>query len=150
MCKHMELTIEILDINNVDEVFYVYVLQLNKQYSHYLINCQFQLVFNDNRYNTWIKSNLFSSKTLFSWKKYLENVINNFKNKGYNFNHFEELNIITISNEMDMSYDFYIKHNMHAIEWKLNAMINRNKSLINMFPRYWRPPLNRKIESYRV
>ena len=52
---------------------------------------------------------------MFSWKKYLENVIDDFKNKEYNFNHIEEMNIITISNKMDMSYDFYIKHNMHAI-----------------------------------
>ena len=30
-CKHLELTIENLYMNNVDEVFYVYILQLNKQ-----------------------------------------------------------------------------------------------------------------------
>ena len=39
---------------------------------------------------------------------------------------------------MDMSYDFYIKHNMHAVEWKLNAMINKNKNLIIEFDRKWR------------
>ena len=31
---------------------------------------------------------------------------------------------------MDISYDFYIRHNMHAVEWKLFAMVNKNKSLI--------------------
>ena len=41
-----------------------------------------------------------------------------------------------------MSYDFYIKHNMHAIEWKLNAKINKNKNLVNKFPETWRHPLN--------
>ena len=50
---------------------------------------------------------------------------------------------------MDMTYDFYIKHNMHAVEWKLNAIFNKNKSLINIFTRKWRHPLNRKFESYR-
>ena len=49
-----------------------------------------------------------------------------------------------------MSYDFYIKHNMHAVEWKLNAMINKNKKLINNSDRTWRQPFNRKFESYRV
>ena len=87
---------------------------------------------------------------MISWKKYLENVIDDFKNEGYNFNHIEEMKFITISNKMDMSYDFYIKHNMHAIEWKLDAMVNKNKSLINKFPRNWRHPLNRKFESHRV
>ena len=51
---------------------------------------------------------------------------------------------------MDMSYDFFDEHNVHAIEWKLNAMVNKNKSLINKFPRNWRHPLSRKFESYRV
>ena len=41
------------------------------------------------------------------------------------------MKVITISNKMDMTDDFYIKHNMHAVEGKLKAMINNNKSLIN-------------------
>ena len=59
------------------------------------------------------------------------------------------MKFITIANLMDTSYDFHIKHNMHA-EWKLNAMINKNKSLIFKLNRNWRHPLNRKFESYRV
>ena len=51
---------------------------------------------------------------------------------------------------MNMSYDFYIKHNMHMIEWKLNAMINKDKKLINKFNRNRRHPINRKFESYRI
>ena len=50
---------------------------------------------------------------------------------------------------MDMSYDFYIKHDMHAVEWELNAMTNKNKSLINKFNRNWKHPLNRKYSYYR-
>ena len=57
---------------------------------------------------------------------------------------------ITISNKIDMSYDFYIKNNMHAHEWKLNALVNKNKSLINKFSRNWRHPLKRKFASHRV
>ena len=34
-----------------------------------------------------------------------------------------------------MSYDLYIKHNMHAVEWKLNAMINKDKNMIDKFIR---------------
>ena len=51
---------------------------------------------------------------------------------------------------MGMSYDFYNKHNMHAVEWQLNAMINKNKKLINKFDRNWRHPFNRKFESFRA
>ena len=82
--------------------------------------------------------------------KFLDNVINDFKNKGYNFDHIAEMNIITIANKLDMSYDFDIKHNMHAVEWKLNAPINKNKNLIKNFNRNWKHSLKRKCESYRV
>ena len=32
---------------------------------------------------------------------------------------------------MDMSHDFYIEHKMCALEWRLNAMINKNNDLIS-------------------
>ena len=47
-CEHMEITIENLDLNNNDEVFYAVNIQYNKQYDHYLIKCHFKLVFIDN------------------------------------------------------------------------------------------------------
>ena len=95
-------------------------------------------------------SKLFDNKTLIPLEKWLEKVIDGLKNKGYTFNHIAEMHVITIADKMDMSYDFYIKHNMDAVEGKLNAMINKNKSLINKFNRKWRHPLKRKFESYRV
>ena len=60
------------------------------------------------------------------------------------------MHIITIANKLDMSYEFYIKHNMCTLEWKLNLMLNRNKSLIYKFIRNCRQPLNRKFENYRA
>ena len=62
--------------------------------------------------------------------EFLDKVNNDFKNKEYNVSHIAEMNIITIVNKLELSHDFYIKHNMHAVEWKLNAMINNNKNLI--------------------
>ena len=41
------------------------------------------------------------------------------------------MDIITLAHKRDMTYDFYLKHNLSAIEWKLNAMINKDKSLID-------------------
>ena len=60
------------------------------------------------------------------------------------------MNNITIVNKKDKSHHFYNKHNMHAVQWKLIAIINKNKSLIKKFNRKWRHPLNRKFEGYRV
>ena len=45
------------------------------------------------------------------------------------------MNIITLAHKRDMTYDFYLKHNMSAFEWKLNSMINKDKNLINKFPK---------------
>ena len=43
-----------------------------------------------------------------------------------------------------------MKHNMPAVEWKLNQLINKIKNLMNKFPTSWIHPLNRKFESYRI
>ena len=84
---------------------------------------------------------LSDNKTMISWSNFLEKVIDDFKNKGYTFNDIAEMNIITVANKLDMSYN-YTKHNMHAVEWKINAMINRNKNLINKLDRSKCHPLN--------
>ena len=65
-CKHIELIIENLNINDIDEIFYAYIMVHNKKYDYYLIKCQFELVFNDNQYSTYVKSNLFDNETMFS------------------------------------------------------------------------------------
>ena len=75
------------------------------------------------------------------WENFFENVFDDFKDKGYTFNHIAEMHNRTIANKVDMTYDFYIKHNMCALERKLNAMITKNKSLINKFDRNWRHSL---------
>ena len=58
-----------------------------------------------------------------SWKNLLEKKISDFKEKGYTFNHIEEMHLIALAIKLDMSYDFYMKHNMHAVERKLNMII---------------------------
>ena len=60
------------------------------------------------------------------------------------------MDIITHAHKRDMTYDFYLKHNMHAVEWKLNQLINKDKNLINKLPTNWNHPLNKKFENYRV
>ena len=115
-----------------------------KKNNYYLMKCEFKLILNDNQYCPNITSELYSSKTMCYWHKLLQNVVKDFKDKGYNFNHIAEMNIITIVNELDMSYDFYIKQNMHAVEWKLNVIINKNNKLIIKLDRSKRHSLIRK------
>ena len=85
-----------------------------------------------------------------SWKFFLGNVIIIFKNKGFDFSHISQMNIITVFTKMDMTNGFYMNHNVHAVEWKLNNLINKGKKSINKLTATWVRLLNRKFESYRV
>ena len=60
-------------------------------------------------------------------KVFLKRITSDFKDKGYTFNQKAEMQIITIANKLDISYNFYTIHNMHAIDCNLNAMINKRK-----------------------
>ena len=145
-CKHIKLRIENLDVDDINKAFYEYSIQHNKKYKYYLIKCEFKLSFNDDRCCPYITSKLTENKTMCSWQKFLVNAFNDLKNKGYNFNHIAEMKILKIVNGMDLSYDFYIKHNMPTDDWKLKAMINRNGHLIDKSNRIWRHPSIIKFE----
>ena len=142
----MELNFQNPDINDVDRKFYAYNIQHNKKYDYYLIKCQNKLLFKENQYSPYVTSKLFDNKTVNSWQKFLEKVIDDFKNNGYNFNPLQERNIVTKAKKMDMSYDLYIRQNMHAVEWKSNAMINKNKNSKNKLIGNWRHSLIRKVD----
>ena len=70
-------------------------------------------------------------KHCFFGKLVLEDVNMEYNKKGYTFYRIDEKIIITIADKMDMSNDFHIKHNMHAVEVNLICMINKNITLIN-------------------
>ena len=114
------------------------------------MKCEFKLVFDDYQYYPYVTSQLSDNKTMISRKNFLMKMNDVFKDKSHNFNHIAEMHIITIAQKNDMTSDFYIKHNMCALEGKLNAMINKNRSFINKFYRNWENSLNGKVESYRI
>ena len=119
----------------------------NKKYTQYLLKTRFKLVFNiqDCKY---LMTDMINNTTKISLLKYLRDVISNLKEKGYDFSHIVEMNIITLAHKCDMTY-IYLKHNMSAFEWKHNAMVNKDKNLINKFPKNWRHPINTKFNRYR-
>ena len=85
---------------------------------------------------------LLDNGTFISRSNCLEDAINSLKEEGYHFNHIAEMDLITLAQKRKMTYDFHIKHNMSAFEWKLNAMINKDKNLNTKFAQDWRHPLN--------
>ena len=49
-CEDIKLSIEISNINDVDRIFYSYIIKHNKKYDYYLVKCQFKVIFNDSQY----------------------------------------------------------------------------------------------------
>ena len=109
------------------------------------MKCNFKLVFNDYQYCPYVTSKLSDNKTRIPWSAFLEKIISDFIDKGYTFNHIAEMHIITIAIKLNMSYDFYNKHNMHAVERKLNMIIVKNPPLKNKLDSSKRHPLSKKF-----
>ena len=148
--KHIIFSLKNVDLKDVDEILYLYMKDHNKKSNHYLLKGEFKLVFNNNQDRKFIMTGMIDKRTFISCSNCLRDAIINLKEEGYDFDHIVEMNIITLAHKRDMTYDFYLKQNMSAFEWKFNAMINKDKNLTNKFPQDWRHPLNRKFESYRV
>ena len=120
----------------------------NKKFPQYLLKGQFKLIFN-NQDCKYLMTDMINNTTNVSWSNYIRDAIDKLKEEGYDFNYIAEMDIITLAHKRDMTYDFYLKHNMSAFEWKLNSMINKDKNLINKFPQNWRHPINTKFNCYR-
>ena len=138
--KHIILSSTNVDSKDVDEILYLHMKDHNKKFNHYLLKGELKLVFNNNQDCKYIMTGMIDNRTFIPWSNYLRDGINNSKEEGYYFDHIAETNIISLAQKRDMTYNFYLKLNMSAFEWKLNAMINKDKNLINKFPQKWRHP----------
>ena len=141
--KHIIISIKNVNIKDVDEILYLYMKDYNKNFTQYFLKVQFKLIFN-NQDCKYSMTDLIHNTTNISWSNFIREAI-----EGCDFSHIAEMDIITLAHKRDMTYDFCIKHNMSAFEWKLNAMINKDKNLINKFPKNWRHPINSKFNCYR-
>ena len=141
--KHIISSFKDVNRKDVDEIIFLYVKDYNKKYTEYFLKVQFKLVFN-NQDCKYLMTGMINNTTNVSWSKYKRETI-----EGCDFSHIAEMDIITLAHKRGMTYDFYIKHNMCAFEWKLNSKINKDNNLINKFPKNWRHPINTKFNCYR-
>ena len=131
---------------DIDLIFNKYVNNDNKNLDLCLVNCNFKLSF-DKEFYPYFESNLYNSKAICYWKKFLLNAIQDFNNKGYNFSHISGMKIITNTDKRHMTYNFYLKHNMQAVEWRLNMIIKKNPNLINALDRSFNHPFIQKYSN---
>ena len=147
--KYITLSLKNVDIKDGDEILYLYMKDHNKKFNHYLMKGEFKLVFNNNHDCIYGMTGMIDNRTFISWSTYLRKAIHNLKEEGYQFSHIAEMDITTLAQKLDMTYDFYLKHNMPAFEWKLNAIFTKDKRPLNHFPQNWWHPINFKFECYR-
>ena len=81
-CKHTILSHKDIDISDVDEAFYLHIIERKKKFEQYLVKSEYKLVSDDYHYYPYVTSKLFDNKTMIPWKKFLENVIDDFKDRG--------------------------------------------------------------------
>ena len=146
--KHTVLSLKNVDMKDVDEMLYLYMKNHNKKSNQYLLKGQFKIVFN-NQDCKYLMTDMINKTTNISWSNYLRESIDSLKTEGYHFDHIAEMDIITLTHKRDMTYDFFLKHNMPAFEWKLNTIINKDKNLFNKFLQTWRHPISMKFNCYR-
>ena len=101
----------------------------NKKYTQYFLKVQFKLIFN-NQDCKYLVTDMIHNTTNISYSNYIRETI-----EGCDFSHIAEMDIITLAHKRDMTYDFYLKQNMCAFEGKLYSMINKDKNLIDKFPK---------------
>ena len=82
-------------------------------------------------------------------KRFLLYDIDKFTDKGHEFSHIDEMNITTVNDKMYMTYDYYIKHPMSAVELKSNMIISKDPHLIKSINRSHIHPLIRKYSHIR-
>ena len=82
-CKHVILSPKDIDINNIDETFYLYIIEHNKKYDKYFAKLEFKVLFNDYQCCPYVVSKLPDIKTLIPWTCWLEEVIDGLRNKAH-------------------------------------------------------------------
>ena len=70
--KHIKVTIDKPNINNIDEKFYTHINEFNNKYEYYLVRCEFKLGFFNKESYGIARSNLTDNKTMVFWKIFVE------------------------------------------------------------------------------
>ena len=70
-CKNILISYKDIDLSDVDEAFYLNIIEHSKKFDNYIIKFEFKLVFIDYQYCPYVMFNVSDNKTLVSWKIFL-------------------------------------------------------------------------------
>ena len=116
----------------------------------FLINGDFKLIFNNDTLKPiHTETDFYNNTNLNILKRYILYHIDIFIDKGREYSHIDEMHIKTVNDKKYMTYDYYMKHPMSAVELKLNMIISKNPHLIKSLNRSHIHPLIRKYSYIR-
>ena len=142
-CFYTKYTVNNIKINEFDKKFNYYIFNHNKKFDFYYIDCEFEILFDDN-YTANIEINYHYNTDYINIKSYLLFYIDICEINGYKFKNINHMIIKTISCKCNISYKQYINNPMSMLERRINFIIARKPKLINCLNRNKNHPLIRK------
>ena len=116
-CDHILFSSKDHNIDEMDEIYNLYLIELDRKYDFYKVKVIFNLLFYSNNYNKYISLKYKNKGTRFWFKQFLESVVDNFRIEEHEFDYIEELEIVTLFDKRDRAYQFYMKQKKCSLEW---------------------------------
>ena len=137
---YLKYIINKVDINNFDKIFNDYIINHNKKFDFYYINCEFIIETNNNRILN-IEINFHHNTDYINLKCLLF-----FYTESHNIKNFKinKMIINTISCLCNMTYKYYLDNPMSMVERRMNFILARTRTLIKSLDRNMNHPLIRK------
>ena len=104
--KPIKLTINNPDIDSIDKILYTHINEYDNNNENYFLRCEYKFSFFNLKDPGIALSIITAIKTTVSWKIFVENAINNYKSKGFDFSHISQVNIIIVCKKMVLTNDF--------------------------------------------
>ena len=119
------------DFLHIENILKNYVLDYNKKFEFYLIKCKWKLHFSDTIINVESPT-CYGIYNFYFLRDFLLSKINYFESNRYKFCHISEFNFTFITDQKNMTYEYYLTQPKPMLEWKLNAILAKNPELIKI------------------
>ena len=115
-------------------MFNAFITSHNKKFDLYLVDCDLKIDFNK-VFKPCFRTDFYHNTTNFNLKIFLIYWIDKFTRRGYKLLHINEMNIITINDKRNMTYEHFIEQPMQMVEIKLEMILSKNPHLITSVDR---------------
>ena len=123
-----------IKLDEVGEILNIYITIYTKDYDIYFINCKFTPEF-DNKFILKLETTYIQNMESEKINIILSHYIKCHESKGYKFCCINQMNILIIIDECNITYKNYINSPMSTVERRINFIIAKNPILLNSLDR---------------